>query len=121
MVNESPSLTMVPPAVNWRLSRSTATDSAPATHGFPMPRATTAACEVRPPRDVSTPCAAIIPCTSSGLVSIRTRITDSPSFAIASARSASNTALPYAAPGEAASPVASTSTFADGSMRRCSS
>ena len=86
-----------------------------------MPRATTAACEVLPPRAVRMPSAAIIPCTSSGLVSIRTRMTFSPCFAISSARPASKTALPYAAPGEAASPVAMISTLAAGSMRRWSS
>ena len=52
--------------------------SAPTTAHVPMPRATTAACEVLPPRAVSTPSAAIMPCRSSGLVSRRTRMTCSP-------------------------------------------
>ena len=43
----------------------------PATQGFPIPRATTAACEVIPPRAVKTPWAACIPPTSSGEVSAR--------------------------------------------------
>ena len=43
-----------------------------------MPRATTAACDVAPPLHVSTPFAAIMPCTSSGAVSLRTRITALP-------------------------------------------
>ena len=52
--------------------------SAPQTQVLPMPRATTAACEVLPPREVRMPCAAIMPGRSSGLVSRRTRITCSP-------------------------------------------
>ena len=39
-----------------------------------MPTATTAACEVRPPREVTMPSAAYMPATSSGDVSARTRI-----------------------------------------------
>ena len=45
---------------------------------LPMPRATTAACEVLPPRLVRMPAAAIMPSRSSGLVSRRTRTTSSP-------------------------------------------
>ena len=52
--------------------------SAPQTQVLPMPRATTAAWLVLPPRLVSTPWAAIMPCRSSGLVSRRTRMTCSP-------------------------------------------
>ena len=66
-----------------------------------MPRATTAAWLVLPPREVSTPWAAIMPCRSSGLVSRRTRMTFSPAAAHATAVRESNTALPTAAPGEA--------------------
>ena len=84
-------------------------DSTPHTHGFPMPRATTAACDVMPPWAVSTPCAWITPWMSSGVVSHRTRITGSPARPRASAVSASNTALPTAAPGDALRPLASTS------------
>ena len=69
-----------------------------------MPRATTAACEVLPPRLVSTPSAAIIPERSSGLVSRRTRTTFSPRSAHRTASSEENTALPTAAPGEAFMP-----------------
>ena len=47
-----------------------------------MPRATTAACEVLPPRLVRTPRAAIMPCRSSGVVSRRTRMTSSPRSAL---------------------------------------
>ena len=50
----------------------------PTTQHFPMPRATTAACEVMPPRAVRIPCAAYMPPTSSGEVSGRTRMTFSP-------------------------------------------
>ena len=51
---------------------------APATQGRPMPRATTAAWLVMPPRVVRMPLAACMPWMSSGLVSMRTRITASP-------------------------------------------
>ena len=50
----------------------------PATQQAPIPRATTAACDVRPPRTVNIPCAAAIPSISSGVVSRRTRTTLSP-------------------------------------------
>ena len=66
-----------------------------------MPRATTAAWLVLPPRLVSTPWAAIMPFRSSGLVSRRTRITSSPRAAHSTAVLESNTALPTAAPGDA--------------------
>ena len=59
-----------------------------------MPRATTAAWLVMPPRVVRMPRAACIPWMSSGLVSMRTRITASPRAASASASSAENTTLP---------------------------
>ncbi len=101
----SPSLTTVPPgAVNCFFLVSTCSSSAPQTQVLPIPRATTAACEVFPPRLVSTPCAAIIPERSSGLVSRRTRMTCSPFSAHATATSEENTALPTAAPGEAFMP-----------------
>ena len=66
-----------------------------------MPRATTAAWDVMPPRAVSTPWAWMTPWMSSGVVSKRTRITASPARPRLSAVSASKTALPTAAPGEA--------------------
>ena len=53
-----------------------------------MPRATTAACEVVPPRAVRMPSAATMPWMSSGLVSVRTRIAGSPCSARPSAASA---------------------------------
>ena len=57
----------------------------------PMPRATTAAWLVMPPRVVRMPRAACMPWMSSGLVSMRTRITSSPLAARLSASSAENT------------------------------
>ena len=75
----------------------------PVTAGFPIPRATTAARLVIPPRAVSTPVAAIIPSTSSGLVSRRTSSTASPSAARSFA-SGREDYLPVAAPGEAGRP-----------------
>ena len=86
-----------------------------------MPRATTAACEVIPPRVVSTPCAACSPWMSSGDVSVRTRITFSPALARTSASSEENTIPPTAAPGDAGSPRARTIRSALGSIVGCSS
>ena len=101
----SPSLTTEPSgAVNCFFLVSTFSSSAPQTQVLPMPRATTAACEVLPPRLVSTPSAAIIPDRSSGLVSRRTSTTFSPLLAHWTAVSEENTALPTAAPGEAFMP-----------------
>ncbi len=79
------------------------------TAGRPMPRATSAACEALPPSDVRMPAAAAKPATSSASVNGRTRMTRWPSFAAATAPSAVNTMLPFAAPGEAATPRAMTS------------
>ena len=59
-------------------AESTSRASAPHTQVLPMPRATTAAWLVLPPRAVSTPAAATMPGRSSGLVSRRTRMTESP-------------------------------------------
>jgi hypothetical protein len=86
-----------------------------------MPRATTAAWLVMPPRVVRMPFAACMPWMSSGLVSMRTRMTASPFCARASASSALNTTMPEAAPGEAGSPLASTLRGALGSSVGCSS
>jgi hypothetical protein len=72
---------------------------APATQHLPMPRATTAAWLVMPPRLVRMPSAAFMPRMSSGLVSMRTRITFLPCSAQASASAALNTTWPTAAPG----------------------
>ena len=69
-----------------------------------MPRATTAACEVLPPRAVRMPLAAIMPPRSSGLVSLRTSSTCSPLAAHSTAVAESKTTRPTAAPGDAAMP-----------------
>ena len=113
----SPSLIVVPLAENFRCRTSTSIDEAPTTHGRPMPRATSAACEAVPPVWVRMPFASTIPCTSLGFVSTRTRITALPCLPHATAVSASNTAPPEAAPGDAGTPLASGETFAAGSTR----
>ena len=64
-----------------------------------MPRATTAACEVMPPRVVRMPSAACMPLMSSGEVSARTRMVLRPAALAASASSDENTTSPCAAPG----------------------
>ncbi len=117
----SPSFTLVPPTEKARLERSMRIASAPTTQGLPAPRATTAACDVFPPRAVRIPWAAYMPWTSSGLVSSRTRITSSPPSAQATAVSASRTTLPTAAPGDALTPFVSTSRSAFGSNWGCRS
>ncbi len=97
----------LPPTLATRLTVSTSSFSAPTTQVVPMPRATTAACEVFPPREVSTPTEAIMPPRSSGFVSRRTRMTLRPAAAHSWASVESKTASPTAAPGEAAMPLAS--------------
>jgi hypothetical protein len=66
----------------------------PATQAFPMPLATTAAWLVIPPLLVRTPWASTIPWMSSGVVSVLTNITFSPSFPNSSASSAVKTTFP---------------------------
>ena len=82
-----PSSVMTSPAFTRRAARRVSvparrrrsrTSPAPATQGLPMPRATTAAWLVMPPRAVRMPSAACMPWMSSGVVSMRTRITFSP-------------------------------------------
>ncbi len=82
----SPSFTVTPPAVN--ALPEIATPSAPTTAGMPHPRATTAAWDTSPPRDVRMPSDACMPCTSSGDVSLRTRMTLAPAAAASAASSA---------------------------------
>ena len=74
-----------------------------------MPRATSAAWEALPPSLVRIPRAAWKPATSSASVNERTRITSRPSAAAATASGALSTISPFAAPGDAATPVATTS------------
>ena len=96
IVIRSPSLRACPPIETVRATVSISRPSQPATHGLPMPRATTAACEVMPPWAVSTPWAWIRPWMSSGVVSQRTRTTLSPARPSVSAESASSTIAPAA-------------------------
>ena len=72
-----------------------------------MPRATTAAWLVLPPRLVRIPWAAIMPARSSGVVSRRTSTTSSPRPAHSTAVSLSKTTRPTAAPGLAPMPLPS--------------
>ena len=104
MDSMSPSWTVTPSAWATSAEESTSSESAPQTAVFPIPRATTAAWEVLPPRLVKMPVAAIIPSRSSGLVSLRTSTTRSPRACEATAVAESNTTLPTAAPGDAAIP-----------------
>src|SRR5437763_1806540 len=99
MDSTSPSLTTTPPGAVIRPAFvSTSSSSAPQTQVLPIPRATTAAWLVLPPRLVRMPLAAIIPCRSSGFVSRRTTMTASPAAARSRAVSESKTPLPTAAP-----------------------
>ncbi|MBV6474541.1 MAG: hypothetical protein MOGDAGHF_00001 [Rhodocyclaceae bacterium] len=107
MVMTSPSCSVALPITARRAMTSMTMASQPETQGLPMPRATTAAWEVLPPRLVRMPCAWKKPWMSSGLVSSRTRMMRSPARPRASAVSASKTILPEAAPGEAGRPCAS--------------
>ena len=70
-----------------------------------MPRATTAAWEVMPPRTVRMPWDTSMPSISSGEVSRRTRMTFSPRSAHSLASPAVKTTRPQAAPGEAGRPL----------------
>ena len=112
----SPSTNVLPPSSNFLLASSILIAEQPETQHSPIPRATTAACDVIPPRTVRIPWAAFIPVISSGDVSRRTRTTFSPLAAHSTASSAVNTILPQAAPGEAPRPlpigVAALSAFA---------
>jgi len=58
LVITCPSLCTAGPTWAVLLCTSTTMLSAPETQGLPMPRATTAACEILPPRKVRMPCAA---------------------------------------------------------------
>ena len=60
-VIQSPSCTVTSPTVKRRRPSSITSSPAPATQHLPIPRATTAACDVIPPRPVRIPCAATIP------------------------------------------------------------
>ena len=107
----SPSLNTSPFTVNCNLASLTLMSPQPDTQQAPIPRATTAACDVIPPRTVKIPSDTCIPSISSGDVSRRTKITLRPIVAFVLASSAVNTISPQAAPGEAAKPLAITSFF----------
>ena len=80
----------------------------PTIQHLPHPRATSAAWDVIPPLAVRIASAACIPCTSSGDVSSRIRITSSPFWCQDSASSAVKVNRPLAPPGPAGSPLANT-------------
>ena len=86
-VSPSLSFSSLPPPTNAAVlfAASTRSDVHAVTQHLPMPRATTALCEVMPPRAVRMPTAAFMPWMSSGDVSVRTRITCSPFCAQSSA------------------------------------
>ena len=88
-VMTSPAPSVTPPSRTLPSANSSAPQ--PATQHLPMPRATTAACDVMPPSAVRMPRAACMPWMSSGEVSRRTRITSTPCAARSSAASALNT------------------------------
>mmetsp|Transcript_13827 Transcript_13827/g.58124 ORF Transcript_13827/g.58124 Transcript_13827/m.58124 type:complete len:266 (-) Transcript_13827:1074-1871(-) len=116
---QSPSCSLTPPSDNHRFSSSTTSSAHPETHVLPQPRATTAACEVMPPRAVRMPSAAFIPPTSSGEVSTRTKMHFLPCECSSSAVGVSNTTWPTAAPGEAGRPTPMTSAAYAASSRNC--
>ena len=103
-----------------RFAASTRSEVHAVTQHLPMPRATTAACEVSPPRAVRIPAAAFMPWMSSGEVSVRTSSTRSPRLAHSSAAVAVNTIRPIAAPGDAGSPLPIAGGRAFGSIVGCS-
>ena len=105
MEMKSPSWNSFPPSVNFLFASSITMSPHPDTQHSPIPRATTAAWDVIPPRTVRIPCALFIPVISSGDVSRRTRTTFSPLSAHSTASSAVNTTLPQAAPGDAPRPL----------------
>ena len=79
----------------------------PAIQQVPIPRATTAACDVIPPLTVKIPLHTIIPSISSGDVSNRTKINSfSPFLANSCALAAEKTTFPVPAPGDAGNPFA---------------
>ncbi len=119
MESQSPSLKTLPPRLNVLFSSSMTISWQPETQHSPMPRATTAAWEVMPPRTVRMPSAAFMPSMSSGLVSRRTSTTFSPRAFHAFASSAQKTMRPHAAPGLAARPRPMTLAFLSATVSNC--
>ena len=96
------------------------TSSAPTIHGNPRVLATTAACELMPPRSVKMPAELCMPRISSGVVSWRTRIALSPRASAAIAALAVKNTLPVPAPVLAPIPSAICRRFALGEIWGCS-
>ncbi len=119
MESQSPSLKTFPPSVKRLCSSSIWISWQPETQQTPMPRATTAACEVMPPRTVRMPSAAFMPSMSSGEVSRRTSTVFSPFFFHSIASAAVKTILPHAAPGEAARPRPAALAFLSATASNC--
>ncbi len=120
MVIKSPARTSTPPIRQYPELSLMTNSRQPTTQLLPIPRATTAAWLVIPPRAVRIPCAACIPRMSSGDVSVRTNNTRSPASCRRTASSAVNTTRPLAAPGDAGNPLANTVSSAIGSIIGCS-
>ena len=100
----SPSTYFLPLIITW--SSLTLKSLLPTIQALPIPLATTAACEVIPPRAVKIPSDRFIPSISSGDVSILTKIVGRPLSAYSTAFLALKTIKPEAAPGLAGKPVA---------------
>ena len=110
----SPSARAVAPIVTVPSPRTTS--EAPTTAGIPQPRATTAAWLTKPPVLVRIPTARLMPWTSSGEVSERTRMTRRPASAAMTAASGVSTISPQATPGDAPSPLVSAGPAPDRSV-----
>ena len=104
----SPSSSTVPFTRARRSARSISSSPTPHTAGRPIPRATSAAWLALPPSEVTMPRAAKNPATSSASVKGRISTTWRPDSAASTALSAVKTISPLAAPGDAATPRAST-------------
>lgn len=120
----SSSWILISPAIRTPASSKTDILLHPTMQHLPIPRATTAAWLVMPPLAVRMPCAFAMPATSFGEVSDLMSITFSPLSFARIAFFELNTALPVAAPGDAARPFAMTFIGYFGSMvgnRSCSS
>ena len=110
-LSQSPSFSTLSPNLTVFFARSMCMASHPTMQHLPQPRATSAACEVIPPRVVRIPSAARMPSMSSGDVSSRMRMAFMPSAAAAMASAELNTIWPTAPPGDAGRPIARTVAF----------
>ncbi len=100
----SPFLRVTPPILNQPSVSLITKSCAPATQVLPIPRATTAAWEVIPPRAVKKPSLTFIPSISSGDVSTLTKTAGMPFLLNSSTWGTLNATLPVAAPGDAGKP-----------------